>query len=438
MNTPRLRFKEYNCSDYPEWKEVPFCIAFSSIGNNTLSRSELSLDVKTSVRNIHYGDILIKYGSIIHSSFDAIPYIIKIDDKTTKEKLLKTGDVIFADTAEDNTVGKACEIVLDDVFDKIVAGLHTIAVRPNDSFAIGYLGYFFNSALFHNQLLPLIQGIKVSSISKSALFNETKVYYPSLPEQQKIADFLSSYDEKISIQRERVEALERRKKGLLQKVFSQEIRFKADDGSEYPEWSNSSFSSVFASVGSNTFSRSDLTSDNSSNIRNIHYGDVLIKYGEIINTEVDSIPYIKKSISMPDNTDKLLQNGDIVFADTAEDNTVGKACEIALSDVRHKIVSGLHTIAIRPTIQFASGYLGFFLNSSLFHDQLLPLIQGIKVSSISKKALFEETRVYYPSYQEQQKISNLLTNISEQIKVEKERLSTMETIKKGLLQGLFC
>ena len=275
-------------------------------------------------------------------------------------------------------------------------------------------------------------------IVKKSIFEKMLIPVPSLPEQHKIADFLSSYDEKISIQRERVEALERRKKGLLQKVFSQEIRFKADDGSEYPEWSNSSFSSVFASVGNNTFSRSDLTSDNSSNIRNIHYGDVLIKYGEIINTEVDSIPYIKKSISFPDNTDKLLQNGDIVFADTAEDNTVGKACEIALSDVRHKIVSGLHTIAIRPTIQFASGYLGFFLNSSLFHDQLLPLIQGIKVSSISKKALFEETRVYYPSYQEQQKISNLLTNISEQIKVEKERLSTMETIKKGLLQGLFC
>lgn len=305
-----------------------------------------------------------------------------------------------------------------------------------------YLVQYFNSNYWNHSVSEVCaEGARnhgLLNVSPGDFFSTIHNLPPSIPEQKKIADFLFAYDEKIRLQRERVETLERRKKGLLQKIFSQEIRFKADNGTEYPEWSNSTFSSVFTSVGNNTFSRSDLTSDNSSNIRNIHYGDVLIKYGEIINTEVDSIPYIKKNISLSNNNDKLLQNGDIVFADTAEDNTVGKACEIALSDFRDKIVSGLHTIAVRPTIQFASGYLGYFLNSSLFHDQLLPLIQGIKVSSISKKALFEETRVYYPSYQEQQKISDLFTIISEQIKVERERLSTMETIKNGLLQGLFC
>lgn len=427
MNTPRLRFKDLGEINYPEWewKKIEDCCLLIKDGTHGTHK-----DVIAGIPLLSAKDI---YENSVHVPFDARK-ISEHDYKKIYSKYeLKKEDVLITIVG---TLGRTA--IIDSNTPRIAFQRSVAVMRPSTQLITAkYLNYVCNSHNFQNEIeirkkkgaQPGIYLGELSSIS---------IPVPSLPEQQKIADFLSSYDEKISIQRERVEALERRKKGLLQKVFSKEIRFKADNGTEYPEWSNSTFSSVFTSVGNNTFSRSDLTSDNSSNIRNIHYGDVLIKYGEIINTEVDSIPYIKKNISLSNNNDKLLQNGDIVFADTAEDNTVGKACEIALSDFRDKIVSGLHTIAVRPTIQFASGYLGYFLNSSLFHDQLLPLIQGIKVSSISKKALFEETRVYYPSYQEQQKISDLFTIISEQIKVERERLSTMETIKKSLLQGLFC
>ena len=263
------------------------------------------------------------------------------------------------------------------------------------------------------------------------------VEIPTIFEQNKIADFLSSYDEKLRLQRNRIEALERRKKGLLQKVFSQEIRFKADDGKEFPKWDEIPFCKAFYSISNNTLSRSELSFDVKTSVRNIHYGDVLIKYGAVIHTNIDTIPYV---IEIEDKLtkEKLLKSGDVIFADTAEDNTVGKACELILGDDSDSIVAGLHTIAVRPNEAFAFGYLGYFFNSTLFHDQLLPLIQGIKVSSISKRALFSETKVFYPSLPEQRKIADFFTAIDDQINIEKERLTTMETIKKGLLQGLFC
>ena len=90
----------------------------------------------------------------------------------------------------------------------------------------------------------------------------------------------------------------------------------------------------------------------------------------------------------------LQQNGDVIIADTAEDETVGKCTEIeGLTD--QKVISGLHTMPVRPNRKFASGFLGFYLNSAAYHDQLKPLMQGIKVTSISKGAM-QDTVVKFP------------------------------------------
>ena len=138
----------------------------------------------------------------------------------------------------------------------------------------------------------------------------------------------------------------------------------------------------------NTFSREDLTSELST-VQNIHYGDVLIKYGAIVNIAEDKPPYIKPDIELKKySSASYLCNGDIVFADTAEDYTVGKATEIAGANGL-SVLSGLHTIPCRPLIKFQPMYLGYYFNSSLFRTQIYPLIQGTKVSSISKGVVLE-------------------------------------------------
>ena len=424
MKSPRLRFIGFNNGEFLEWKSVRF-------GDHAqVNRGGSPRPIQDYITNDADGLNWIKIGDVSPKT----NHIKSTKEKIKKSGLNKTREVHPGDLILSNSMSFGRPYIVD--IDGCIHDGWLLITNYSDAFIKEFLCYLLVSENIKRQYTQYAAGSTVQNLN-SDIVQGLSVSIPSLSEQQKIADFLSSYDEKISIQRERVEALERRKKGLLQKVLSQEIRFKADDGSEFPEWNEIPFCMAFSSISNNTLSRSELSYDVKTSVRNIHYGDVLIKFGAVIHTNIDNIPYV---IEIDDKLtkEKLLKSGDVIFAATAEDNTVGKACELVLDDDSDNIVAGLHTIAVRPNETFAFGYLGYFFNSTLFHDQLLPLIQGIKVSSISKRALFSETKVFYPSLPEQMKIADFFTAIDDQINIEKERLATMETIKKGLLQGLFC
>ena len=179
------------------WEQRKFGDTFAFLGNNTLSRAELSLTEGTCL-DIHYGDVLIKYGEVLDAGGERIPHIAD-DQKASSLSCppLQDGDVIIADTAEDEAVGRCSE--LRNIEDKTVySGLHTMPCRPNEAFAPGYLGYYLNSDAYHIQLLPLMQGIKVISVSRSAI-EDTDVCYPSLSEQRAIGSLLSHFDNLITL-----------------------------------------------------------------------------------------------------------------------------------------------------------------------------------------------------------------------------------------------
>ena len=189
---PALRFAGFNDA----WEQRKFGETFDLLTNNTLSRAELN-DETGSVLNVHYGDILVKYGEIIDTETDHLPYISDVT-KVVRPAFLMDGDVIIADTAEDNTVGKCAEII--GIADKaVVSGLHTIPCRPRSQFAQGYLGYFMNSPAFHDQLLPLMQGTKVTSVSKSAMADTLICYPPDVTEQALIGQHFMKLDNLITL-----------------------------------------------------------------------------------------------------------------------------------------------------------------------------------------------------------------------------------------------
>ena len=174
------------------------------------------------IKNIHYGDILVKYGDVLSATDIGISFVGN-SKKFKKGDFLKDGDIIIADTAEDETVGKSIEIT-DSKNIKLVAGLHTMACRPKISFGQAYLGYYINSPAFHYQLIPLMQGIKVTSISKSNILT-TFIRFPSLPEQKKIAAFFTLLDRRIQKQRQLVECLKTYKRGVMNKLFNENVEF---------------------------------------------------------------------------------------------------------------------------------------------------------------------------------------------------------------------
>lgn len=204
--------------DYYAWEQRKLGEVLVSLQNNTLSRADLSNEIGVA-KNVHYGDVLIKFGEVLDVSKEQLPMI---PDESVlnkyKASFLQNGDVIVADTAEDTTVGKCSEIVgLNG--EVVLSGLHTIPYRPVEKFASGYLGYYLNSSAYHNSLIPLMQGIKVTSISKSAMQDTDIIYPKSREEQAKIGDYFRTLDHLITLHQRELEKLQNIKKAMLEKMF---------------------------------------------------------------------------------------------------------------------------------------------------------------------------------------------------------------------------
>ena len=184
----------------------------------------------------------------------------------------------------------------------------------------------------------------------------------------------------------------------------------------------------------NTCSRS-LTSSSAGEVRNIHYGDILVKFGEIVSLKIDQVDYLSKAGEAQSPND-YLQDGDIVIADTAEDETAGKVVEVQdVSD--RKVVAGLHTVFLRPpTDLFARGWLGYWMNSRFYHDQLLPYMTGIKVLSLSKSSI-ASTEICYPSIEEQKHIVGILKSIDTHIATLQAQAYKAQQLKLGMMSYFF-
>ena len=179
------------------WEQRKFAELFYPIPNNSLSRADLNYD-NGSVRSVHYGDILVRYGDVLDAQRDTIPYITGANISALESVRLRDGDVLLADAAEDETVGKTVEIQ-GITGTPVVSGLHTIACRPMIPTAPSYLGHYMNSRAFHDQLLPIMQGTKVSSVSRTSLARTVVSLPTALEEQSRVGAMFTSLDELITL-----------------------------------------------------------------------------------------------------------------------------------------------------------------------------------------------------------------------------------------------
>ena len=308
-----------------------------------------------------------------------------------------------------------CGVLLSDKIEasKVIAeALNNVAKR--------YVSYVGNPKLMNNVMADIQIAVPISK-----------------RERDQISSYFSYLDHLITLHQRKCEETKKLKKYMLQKMFPQngkrvpEIRFVGftDD------WEQRKLGKILDSMQNNTLSRAELSYEE-GHIKNVHYGDILVKYREVINIKTDQIPNIINDSIADKYKNSFLQNGDVIFADTAEDETVGKCSEIAeLTD--EIVLSGLHTIPYRPKKKFATGYLGYYLNSNEYHQQLWPLMQGIKVTSISKSAM-KNTKIVYPkSVEEQGKIGTYFRNLDSLITLHQRKYEELQKIKKFMLQNMF-
>ena len=312
-------------------------------------------------------------------------------------------------------------------YDGIVSPAYTV-LMPTEEIDNQYFAALFKTSNLINEFRKNSQGLTSDTWNlKYPQIRPIRLYIPSLQEQNKISSFIGTLEERIGKQRQLVDALKKYKRGLSDELFGEK-----ESGQR---WMTVPFSEAFDLLQNNTFSRDEMSTENGI-AYNIHYGDVLIKYGAVVNLSTSKVPYIRSDVSLSKYAQSsYLRDGDIVIADTAEDYTVGKAVEIVgVADA--KALSGLHTIPCRPKISFAPMYLGYFINSKRFRTQILPLVQGTKVSSISKSEILK-TSIAFPSFGVQSQIASMLYALDHRIDICQACVQGLVRTKEALLQQLF-
>ena len=405
---PLLRFNGYN----NPWMTQKLGDLGTFIKGAPLSKADIS---DKGNPFILYGELYTTYSEVTHS-------VKRKTDKTVEQQFYsKIGDVIMptsGETPED--IATASCIMLPDV---ILAG--DLLIYRTEQIDGRFVSYAIKNKV-NKQISSVAQGKSVVHVRADELA-KICITFPALDEQKKILNLLELLDTRIATQQSLIETLKKYKRGVSKRFFDE---IHNDQNCEAKQ-----FSEVFELIQNNTFSRECLTDEN-TDVLNVHYGDILVKYGSVLDPDIDTVPFIKSGTDLSKfSSSSYLQDGDVIFADTAEDYTVGKMCEI-INVSNRKILSGLHTMPFRPTITFAPMYLGYYLNSAAFRTQILPMIQGAKVSSISKSEM-KKTIIHIPSIERQTEIVSILNALDKRIKRTELILAELKEMKTGLLHNLF-
>lgn len=268
-------------------------------------------------------------------------------------------------------------------------------------------------------------------------FLKFRLRFPSLPEQKRIAAFLSSVDEWIGQLAKKKQLLLKYKKGVMQQIFDQKTRFNDDNSNDFPDWQPRRFDEVFSFLPTNSFSREDLNYEEGT-VKNIHYGDIHTKFRPLFDVDRERVPFINRDIRLNGISDgSYCEEGDLVFADASEDYAdVGKCIEITnLSGQR--VVAGLHTLLARPKDKsFASGFAGYLMKSWASRRQIMREAQGTKVLGISAGRL-SKIKIFLPSVPEQQKVASFISSLDERIEIVQQQIESTIAFKKALLHQMF-
>ena len=259
-------------------------------------------------------------------------------------------------------------------------------------------------------------------------FLEVSLPLPSLEERREIAEILTLQDRIIELKEKLIAEKQRQKKYLMQQLLTGKARLPGFN----EEWKKKRFCEVFTFGTTNTFSREYMCED-SAGVKNIHYGDILVKYREILILSEQEIPSLLSEVSS--KITSFVDDGDVVIADTAEDLTAGKVVEIQETQGK-KVAAGLHTMLCKPMKGcFASGWLGYYMNSEYYHKQLIPYISGVKVMSISKGNIVK-TNILVPSIEEQTAIVEVLSTVDHELDLLRQDIKQEKQKKKALMQLL--
>ena len=414
MRIPKLRFKEFS----GEWEEIKLKQILEFKNGINASKEQYGKGIKfINVLDILNNDFI---------TYDNIIGKVDIDEKLLDKYSVNYGDILFQRSSETRE-----EVGMTNVYlDKKIATFGGFVIRGKKigNYVPTFINKVLKTNLARNEITSKAGGSTRYNVGQ-AILNEVQIIIPNMQEQQKIADFLSSVDKKISITEEKLNLFKDYKKGMMQKIFKQEIRFKDENGNDYPDWVETTLEKlpIYISDG--------------------NYGELYPKQEELLKQGVPFIrvnnlknykitfkemKYISKELH------QILLSGHLIESDILV-CTRGEIGITAYVDYRFNganINAQICLLRIKDKNIITPYFLLHSLNSYNIQKQFKELQTGTALKQLPKKNL---TKLIFklPCLEEQEKIAEFLSSIDNKIENLSNELENLKEFKKGLLQKMF-
>lgn len=403
---PKLRFKEFT----DEWEE-------KKLGEILEFKNGVNASKEQYGKGIKFINVL----DILNNDFITYNNIIgKVDiDKNMLEKYAVTyGDILFQRSSETREEVGIANVYLDKENRATFGGFVIRGKKIGDYIPI-FLNKLLKTNLARNEITSKSGGSTRYNVGQEIL-KDVKLFFPSLQEQEKIAKFLSSVDKKISLTEEKLELFKEYKKGVMQKIFSQELRFKDNEGNDYPEWEEKRFNKI-----ANIYDGTHQTP------KYVEKGIPFYSVENITNNDFINVKFVSEEEYIKNNRKRKIEENDILMT------RIGNIGESKLID--WEIIADFYVslALIKLKDRIYPSYINQFIKSKFFQKELDK--RTLKVAFPQKINLTEisECLIKLPVLEEQQKIADFLSSIDTKIeKIEKE-FENLKEFKKGLLQQMF-
>ena len=405
MSVPKLRFSE-----------------FSGDWDNKLLGQACAINPKTPSlpENFMYIDL----ESVVNGVLKTEKFINRDSAPSRAQRILKQSDILYQTVRpyqkNNYYYGKAINI-------PVVASTGYAQIRCEENLP-KYIYQYLHLESFSNKVILRCTGTSYPAINSTDL-SSIYINIPTIQEQEKIADFLSTFDEKIENQQGIVNSLEKQKKGFMQKIFSQELRFKDENGSEFGAWEEKKLGEFGFYISDGNYG--ELYPKENQMIKS---GIPFIRVNNIVNgfLKWNDLKFISAELHKV-LTSGHLETGDILIT------TRGQIGLIALVDETfHNANINAQICLIRTNSIINNIYLHQYLQFETVQKECQALQTGTALKQLPRKNLDKLPISHPKDLLEQEKIADFLSTLDEKIDVEKQILDKLKLAKKGLLQQMFC
>ena len=405
MNKPSLRFKEFS----GEWEEKTLNSIFERITEKNKENNDNVLTISA------------QYGLISQTDF----FNKSVAGKDlTKYYLLHKDDFAYNKSYSNGYPMGAIKRLTK--YDKGIVSTLYICFRVKNNDNVRFLEQFFESKKIEKSIQDIAQeGARnhgLLNISVGDFFDIT-INLPCLKEQEKIGNFLSSVDKKISIVEEKLNLFNQYKKGIMQKIFNQELRFKDENGNNYPQWEEKKLNDLTENI-SNGISLNQ-------NFDGIGYKVTRIETISSGKINLEKVGYI---ITDKNIEEYKLNIGNLLFSNINSVEHIGK---IAYVDKNYDLYHGMNLLRIVFNKNLCSKYFYYVLTERKYKKLFEKLCnKAVSQASINQTEL-GKIKVYLPCLEEQKKIADFLSAIDNKIENISDNLENLKLFKKSMLQKMF-